>query len=111
MSEDPHDMMQGGEDVAGSPFPDFTVNTFSPSISSYSIGPDGSLTLLGSTPVSKATAPGDARLSPDGTSLWVVDAAADAISGFSVSGGNLTELPSSPKPAPAGAVPVGIVVT
>jgi hypothetical protein len=42
----------------------FTVNTLSPSISSYPIASDGSLTPLGSTPVSAATAPGDARLSP-----------------------------------------------
>jgi 6-phosphogluconolactonase len=115
--------------IAGSPFPDnqtapcwieishdgqylFTVNTFSQSISSYSISADGSLALLQSTPMNApAATPGDARLSPDGTTLWVVDAAADIVSGFTVRGGSLTELPSSPTPAPAGATPVGIVVT
>ena len=55
--------------------------------------------------------PEDARLSPDGSTLWVVDSGADAISGFSVNGGTLTELPSSPTPGPAGATPSGIVVT
>ena len=46
----------------------FAVNTASGSISSYSIAHDGSLTLLGSTPIKGATALGavDARLSPDG---------------------------------------------
>lgn len=30
---------------------------------------------------------------------------------FAVEGGNLTELPTSPTPGPAGAQPIGIVVT
>lgn len=114
--------------IATSPFPDgqtapcwveithdgqylFTVNTASRSISSYSIATDGSLTLLGSTSVNAAAIPEDARLSPDGTTLWVVDSTADAVSGFAVNGGRLTELPSSPAPAPIGAAPTGIVVT
>jgi 6-phosphogluconolactonase (cycloisomerase 2 family) len=90
----------------------FTVNTAVSTISRYSIAPDGSLTLLGSTPMNDATglAPVDARLSPSGDTLWVVDQGGKAVSGFAVDGGNLTELPSSPTPLPAGAAPFGIVV-
>lgn len=90
----------------------FAVNTASSTISSYSIAFNGALTFLQSTPV-KGTGLGaeDARLSPDGTTLWVVDAGADQVSGFSVNKGTLTELPSSPTAAPAGAKPAGIVAT
>ncbi len=50
----------------------FTVNTGSGTISSYSINPDGSLVLLGSTPFGSAGAGAvDARLSPDGRTLLV----------------------------------------
>jgi 6-phosphogluconolactonase len=89
----------------------FAVNTASGSISSYSIATGGSLTLLQSTPVRAAGTPEDARLSPDGRTLWVVDPTADHVSGFAVDGGSLTELPSSPTAAPVGAAPAGIVVT
>jgi 6-phosphogluconolactonase len=91
----------------------FAVNTASKTISSYAIGSDGSLALLQSTPALTAPAatPEDARLSPDGTSLWVVDPSADTISGFTVNGGTLTELPTSPTAVPIGAAPTGIVVT
>jgi 6-phosphogluconolactonase len=90
----------------------FVVNTDSKSISSYSVASDGSLTLLRTTPVNAPTAlPSDAQLSPDGTTLWVVDPGGNTISGFAVDGGNLTELPTSPTPGPAGAQPIGIVVT
>jgi hypothetical protein len=90
----------------------FAVNTASSTISSYSIAFDGGLTFLQSTPIS-GTGLGaeDAGLSPDGSTLWVVDAGADSVSGFAVNGGTLTELPSSPTAAPAGAAPAGIVVT
>jgi 6-phosphogluconolactonase len=115
--------------IGASPFPDnqtapcwveishdgrylFTVNTGSKSISSYSIAADGSLGLLQSTPLNApAVSPEDARLSPDGSTLWVVDPGANAISGFTVNGGSLTELSSSPTPAPVGGAPSGIVVT
>ena len=114
--------------IAASPFPDeqtapcwveishdgrylFAVNTASGSISSYSIAAGGSLTLLRSTSVNAAATPEDARLSPDGTTLWVVDPTADAVSGFAVTRGRLTGLPTSPTPAPIGAAPAGIVVT
>jgi 6-phosphogluconolactonase len=89
----------------------FAVNTASGSISSYSIATGGSLTLLRSTPVKAAGTPEDARLSPDGNTLWVVDPTANHVSGFAVNGGRLTELPTSPTPAPVGAAPAGIVVT
>jgi 6-phosphogluconolactonase len=89
----------------------FTVNTGSGEISSYAITPGGSLTLLGSTPFGLAGAGAvDARLSPDGRTLLVNASKADVIASFAVNGGNLTELPSSPTPLPAGAVASGIVV-
>jgi 6-phosphogluconolactonase (cycloisomerase 2 family) len=89
----------------------FAVNTATPSISRYRIGNDGSLVLLGNTPFQGPAhlGPFDARLSPGGGTLWVVDSAG-ALSGFRVDGGNLTELASSPQSLPAGATPFGIVV-
>ena len=91
----------------------FTVNTASGEISRYSIAPDGSLTLLGSTPVSNSGGVGavDARLSNDGRTLYVDESRIGTIGAFAVNGGNLTELPSSPVPLPAGATPAGIVTT
>jgi len=91
----------------------FTVNTGSGSISSYSIASGGALTLLGSTPVRASGGVGavDARLSPDGHTLYVDESKAGAVGAFAVSGGNLTELSSSPTSLPAGATPAGIVVT
>ena len=81
-----------------------------PSISRYSITADGTLSLLGSTPFSGKGA-FDARLAPDGGTLWVVDDGSNAISGFNVNKGDLTELPSSPTALPTGSAPFGIVVT
>lgn len=91
----------------------FAVNTAQPSVSSYAINDDGSLTLLGSTAFKNPAGlgPVDARLSPDGATLWVVDGGTSQVSAFSVSGGTLTELPSSPTALPAGAKPFGIVVS
>ena len=115
--------------IASSPFPDlqtapcwveishdgqflFTVNTASNSISRYAIAADGSLSLLGSTSLgSTSLGAEDARLGPDGDTLWVVDTGAKAVSAFAVSGGDLTQLPSSPTSLPAGSAPFGIVVT
>ena len=90
----------------------FTVNTGAGTISRYSIARDGTLTLLGSTPVSSAGGVGavDARLSPNGRTLFVDESRIGAVGAFAVHGGNLTELPSSPTPLPAGATPAGIVV-
>jgi 6-phosphogluconolactonase (cycloisomerase 2 family) len=91
----------------------FTVNTGSGSISRYSIAPEGTLTLLGSTPVGATGGVGavDARLSPDGRTLFVDESRIGAVGAFAVNGGNLTELASSPTSLPAGATPAGIVVT
>ncbi len=89
----------------------FAVNTGSTTISSYAIQADGSLRLLGSTGFSSGTGirPFDARLDPSGSTLYVVDAALNAVSAFAVSGGSLSEVPSSPFQLPAGAKPFGIV--
>jgi 6-phosphogluconolactonase (cycloisomerase 2 family) len=91
----------------------FTVNTASGSISRYSIASGGALTLLGSTPVKATGGVGavDARLSPDGRTLYVDESKVGAVGAFAVSGGNLTELSSSPTSLPTGATPAGIVVT
>jgi 6-phosphogluconolactonase (cycloisomerase 2 family) len=60
----------------------FAVNTALGSISSYSVAAGRSLTVLRSTLVNVAATPEDARLSPDGTTLWVVDPTADDVSGL-----------------------------
>jgi DNA-binding beta-propeller fold protein YncE len=90
----------------------FAVNTAVSTISSYAIGANGGLTLLGSTTMNDANGlrPVDARLSPDGSTLWVADSSG-FVSGFTVSGGSLTELPSSPTALPSGSSPRGIVVS
>jgi 6-phosphogluconolactonase len=90
----------------------FAVNTATPSISRYAIADDGSLTLLGNTLFQGPAnlGPFDARLSPDGRTLWVVDSAG-AVSGFRVHGGDLAELVSSPQALPAHSAPFGIVVS
>jgi 6-phosphogluconolactonase (cycloisomerase 2 family) len=89
----------------------FTVNTASGDISRYWIAPNGTLSLLGSTPVSSSGGVGavDARLSPDGRTLYVDESRIGAVGAFAVEGGNLTELPSSPVSLPPGATPAGIV--
>jgi hypothetical protein len=48
---------------------------------------------------------------PDCTTLWVVDSGRNTASGFAVDGGIVTELRDSPTPGPAGAQPIGLVVT
>jgi 6-phosphogluconolactonase len=89
----------------------FTVNTASGSISSYSIAWNGALTLLGSTPVSAQAGVGavDARLSPDGRTLYVDETAARSVGVFAVNGGHLTEEASVP--LPAGATAAGLAVS
>ncbi|MGO8960979.1 MAG: lactonase family protein [Streptosporangiaceae bacterium] len=89
----------------------FTVNTGSGNISSYAINHDGSLSLIGSFPISGGGADLDARLSPDGKYLLVDGAGHNFVSVFAVNGGNLTELPTSPTPLPALASSSGIVNT
>ncbi len=89
----------------------FAINTASSSISSYSIAANGALTVSGSTAFSGGVhGEEDARLDPTGSTLYVVDSGSNAVSAFSVSGGNLTELGSSPVALPAGLHPFGIVV-
>ncbi len=89
----------------------FTSNTASSTISRYSIATDGSLTLLGSTVLGGgAMRPVDLEPDPSGHTLYVVDAGSNTVSGLAVSGGALSELPSSPTALPAGAMPFGIVV-
>ncbi len=89
----------------------FTVNTGSGNISSYAINHDGSLSLIGSFAISGGGADIDARLSPDGKYLLVDGAGHNFVSVFAVNGGNLTEVPTSPTPLPAGASSSGIVNT
>jgi hypothetical protein len=92
----------------------FAVNTGSSTISRYSIASDGTLSLLGSTPITNPGTGGlgafDARLTPDGNYMYVVDSSG-RISGFAVTGGNLTELESSPVSLAPGVTPFGIVTT
>jgi 6-phosphogluconolactonase (cycloisomerase 2 family) len=90
----------------------FAVNTGSTSISSYRILANGSLSLLGNTPISSALGVKafDARIDVSGDHLYVVDSGIASVSGFSVEGGSLTQLSSSPTALPSGATPFGIVV-
>jgi 6-phosphogluconolactonase len=93
----------------------FAINTGSGSVSSYSIGHDGSLALLGSVTFKNGAGAVDARLSPDGRYLYVTGGRGQVLSGFSVKDGTLTELASSPTPLPvialpAVSAPTGLVV-
>jgi hypothetical protein len=92
----------------------FAVNTATPSVSSYRVHRNGTLRLTQNTPFDEANAaklgPFDARLSPDGSSLWVVDDGGSAVSGFTVAGGRLTEIDAAQTALPTGAAPFGIVV-
>ena len=88
----------------------FAVNTGSGSISSYSIGTEGALTLAGNTSISAQAGVGavDLRLGPSGKTLWVDESKANQIGVFDVNGTSLTPLPSVP--LPSGAAAAGIVV-
>jgi 6-phosphogluconolactonase len=91
----------------------FAVNTAVPSISSYLVRSDGSLKLIGPPTSFKepaGLAPEDARLSPDGGTLYVVGAGGGVLTAFRVNGGNLSELSSSPTALPVGAKGSGVVV-
>ena len=92
----------------------FAVNTATPSVSSYRIRRNGTLRLIENTGFDGANAaklaPFDARLSPQGSSLWVVDDGGSAVSGFAVHGGHLVEIDAAQTALPAGATPFGIVV-
>jgi len=91
----------------------FAVNTGSGDISRYAIAANGQLTLLGSTPVADTGGVGatDPGMSPDGRFLFVNESRIASVGAFAVSGGSLTELPSSPTALPAGATPAGIAVS
>jgi 6-phosphogluconolactonase (cycloisomerase 2 family) len=91
----------------------FTSNTMSGSISRYAIAGDGTMTLLGSTPLNGAATahPTELRLDPSGRYLYVVEAGANAVGTLAVDGGALTELAQSPFALPAGAAPFGLAVT
>jgi hypothetical protein len=92
----------------------YAVNTAVPSVSSYRIRRDGTLRLIVNTPFAgpgaAGLAPEDARLSPDGSTLWVVDSKGVAVSGFAVRGGSLTQIAAAQTALPVGATPFGIVV-
>jgi 6-phosphogluconolactonase len=126
------DVASGGtlSSIGSSPFPDgqtapcwveishdgvylWTVNTASTTISTYRILADGSLSYVTSTAFKSGVGirPFDARLAPDGGTLYVVDAATANVSAFAVSGGLLTELAQSPFALPSGATPFGIVAS
>jgi hypothetical protein len=60
--------------------------------------------------VNAAATPEDARLSPDGITLWVVDPTADALSGLPSTVADSPNCRPRP-PASIGAAPAGIVVT
>src|SRR6266571_3215879 len=53
----------------------------------------------------------DARLSPDGRTLFVDESRIGAVGVFAVTGGDLAELATSPVSLPAGATPAGIVAS
>jgi hypothetical protein len=67
---------------------------------------------VGNTPVSSTGGVGavDARLSPDGSVLYVNESRVGSIGAFAVDGSTLTELAASPFSLPAGATPAGIAV-
>ena len=84
----------------------YTSNTGSGTISSYTIGHDGSLTLLaadaGST--GSGSAPIDIALSRNSRFLYAVASGTHAVNGFQVqSDGSLTPLPAGPTSLPASA--------
>jgi 6-phosphogluconolactonase len=90
----------------------FAVNTASGTISRYAIATDGSLTLLGNTPVAATGGVGavDARLTPEGRTLYVNESRIASLGIFAVDGGSLTELSDSPVALPDGATPAGLAV-
>ena len=88
----------------------FAVNTASGTVSSYSINRDGSLVLLSTATFTNGVNALDARLSPDGRFLSVIGGSSHELSTFSVDGGTLTELPSSPVALPADSSAAGLVV-
>ncbi|HEY2437996.1 MAG TPA: beta-propeller fold lactonase family protein, partial [Solirubrobacteraceae bacterium] len=89
----------------------FTTNTASGTLSRYAIAADGELSLIGNTEFGIAGGGAvDLRLSPDGATLFVNGSKAGVVATFAVSGGNLTQVASSPTSLPPGAFAAGIVV-
>jgi 6-phosphogluconolactonase len=101
----------------------FVVNTLSGSvpetgsgkgsISRYSIGSDGKLTLLGNTDTTPGGFPGDEALSSDGKYLYVLTPFVmgknqSHLDVFSVSGGNLTHIQATPSNLAVGQSGVGV---
>ncbi|HTU86505.1 MAG TPA: beta-propeller fold lactonase family protein [Solirubrobacteraceae bacterium] len=116
--------------IGGSPFADFqtapcwqvispdgrylyALDTGSAEISAYAIAWDGTLTLLSNTPVSST--PGvtgtDVALSPDGRTLYLNMSKINSVAAFSVDGGTVTQLPSSPTQASGSGSTVGITTS
>ena len=111
--------------ISGSPFADnqtapcwvdispdgqhlYAVNTAVPSITTFTIAPDGTLSSPMSVGFKSPTGlrPFDIRVAPDGDYFYVVGAS--KISAFAVASGS--ELASSPVSLPAGAVASGLIV-
>ncbi len=88
----------------------FTVNTGSDSVSRYSIARSGKLELLGATKISSRIGVGavDARLSPNGRTLYVDESKLSAVAELAVAGGHLTRIGAVS--LPSGATPAGIAV-
>ena len=82
----------------------FAINTGSGTVSRFSIDHSGDLTLLGSTPVNGNGGVGgtDPVITHDGRNLYINETAAHGVAEMTINGGNLTELPGSPVPLPAG---------
>lgn len=78
----------------------YALNTGTGSVSSYAIAPDGTLTLLASTPLSSpvgAITGTDVTISNDDTTLYVNEAANGTVAAFAINpDGTVTQLPGSP---------------
>jgi 6-phosphogluconolactonase (cycloisomerase 2 family) len=78
----------------------YALNTGTGSVSSYAIAPDGTLTLLASTPLSTpvGTITGtDVTVSNDDSTLYVNEAKNGTIGAFAINAdGTVTQLPRSP---------------
>jgi len=116
--------------VGGSPFADFqtapcwqvispdgrylyALDTGSAEISSYAISRDGTLTLMGNTPVSTtAGVTGtDVTLSPDGRTLYLNMGKINSVAAFAVHGATVTQLPTSPTEAAGSGSTSGIAAS
>jgi 6-phosphogluconolactonase len=89
------------------------IGTGHNSISRYSIGSDGKLTLLGNTDTTPGGFPGDEALSSDGKFLYVLTPFVmgknqSHLDVYSVSGGNLTHIQATPSNLAVGQSGVGV---